>query len=42
MLADLVVQHVQGWPEAGEYDAQAIRREWETSKLNALKLGAKQ
>ena len=42
MLADLVMQHVQGWPEAGEYDAQAMRREWEISKVNALALGAKQ
>ena len=42
MLADLVMQHVQGWPEASNYDAAAMRREWETSKVNALKLGAKQ
>jgi len=42
MLADLVVQHVQGWPEAGDYDVAAMRREWEVSKENALALGAKQ
>ena len=42
MLTDLVMQHAQGWPEAGDYDAAAMRREWEISKENALKLGAKQ
>lgn len=42
MLADLVVQHVQGWPEAGPYDAEAMRAEWQASQARALELGAKQ
>jgi hypothetical protein len=42
MLAELVVQHIQGWPEAGPYDAEAMRAEWAASKQRALALGAKQ
>lgn len=42
MLAELVVQHVQGWPEAGPYDIQAMREEWAASKARAQALGARQ
>ncbi|MEF3194083.1 MAG: ferrochelatase [Halothiobacillaceae bacterium] len=42
MLAELVVQHVQGWPEAGPYDMEAMRAEWQASKARAQALGARQ
>jgi len=42
MLADLIVQHVQGWPEAGPYDAQAMRAQWEQSRALAQAMGARQ
>jgi ferrochelatase len=39
-LADLVMQHSQGWPEAGMWDAEAQRREREHSAARARALGA--
>lgn len=41
-LAELILRHVQGWPEADEnYDAKALREAGELARARALAMGAK-
>lgn len=42
MLADLVQQHTQGWPEATSYDHSQWQRQADLTRQRAQQLGAKQ